>query len=701
MKLTILKYLDLFNLPYFFYINGSTKRSSCCGLMFSLGIYIFIFYSFLQSDYFSKNSPIVVSQTQQLPHTKTIHFDDNKILILAISDASSMFYIDDSIFTVKVKYWLNASFFLEEKLTKCSMKNLKGNVNIFEALNLNKCFCLENSTFDLEGSWSEGKIKLMTISIFQCNNLTSNNSCKSLTAIQKFFDDPFNPKYFSLIIHDTQINIYDFESPFIASKKVDNQIIDPSLKKTLNYYLKEAIVETDKGTIFPAIKQESATLFDYKENDYKIRSSPFDSYIQVFLYSSRNEIYWTRRYQKLPETIASLFGTVNLLVLPWYLPSYFIIYISTLRLILSKLYIFPDLKKKRNLSKIMKNNTPKEKLTNSLDGKTKKSSKSKDKSKDDFLFPQFFSSSTKNFHQKQHSESNLKKAFDIKNGSKKCDERGSIEILPFKSERTPRLSSMQKKPESYEIKHFNDTIPDTIPEKNSHQLKTNQSPTNRKELTDDSFILEHYSEMKDSNTLKKIEPNLNLPFQIQVTKKESNVSSLPMAPSRLFRIKTFLKNRHSIFSVFKNEKKNTLDKFSYWDYIIYVFKTIFFMEKSPKEKLIAEAEKTYRKDMDVTNIVKRLHDAEKLKILLLDEDQLLLFNYLSKPMIKLPNNNFGEDENIKTSIRMSKLMNSKVEKNSQDVQSSFKKILRSKNDDKINQRLIDLFDLKSCNWIKE
>ena len=112
---------------------------------------------------------------------------------------------------------------------------------------------MENSSFNLEGSWSEGKIKYMSINMFQCSNLTSNNTCHNSNVIQNFFQDPLNPKYFNLIIHDAQINIYDFKSPFILTSKVDSQIIDPSLKKTLNFYLKEAIVETDQGVIFPSV----------------------------------------------------------------------------------------------------------------------------------------------------------------------------------------------------------------------------------------------------------------------------------------------------------------------------------------------------------------------------------------------------------------------------------------------------------------
>ena len=43
--------------------------------------------------------------------------------------------------------------------------------------------------------------------------------------------------------------------------------------------------------------------------------------------------------------------------------------------------------------------------------------------------------------------------------------------------------------------------------------------------------------------------------------------------------------------------------------------------------------------MDIVNIITKLRDLEKLKILLLNEDQLLLFNYLSKPLISIGKKN--------------------------------------------------------------
>ena len=79
--------------------------------------------------------------------------------------------------------------------------------------------------------------------------------------------------------------------------------------------------------------------------------------------------------------------------------------------------------------------------------------------------------------------------------------------------------------------------------------------------------------------------------------------------------------------------------------ILFIYsEKLFVSKKTEKERLITKAEKIYQKELDVINILKKLHEIENLKLLLLDENQLVLFNYLTKPYISLTKNN---DEEIK------------------------------------------------------
>ncbi|KAL4450896.1 hypothetical protein ABPG74_011738 [Tetrahymena malaccensis] len=58
-------------------------------------------------------------------------------------------------------------------------------------------------------------------------------------------------------------------------------------------------------------------------------------------------------------------------------------------------------------------------------------------------------------------------------------------------------------------------------------------------------------------------------------------------------------------------------------------------DKNEKMRIYRIAEQKIEQDLDITHILKRLYDIDKLKLLLLDEQQIQLFNTLAKPVIKI------------------------------------------------------------------
>lgn len=71
------------------------------------------------------------------------------------------------------------------------------------------------------------------------------------------------------------------------------------------------------------------------------------------------------------------------------------------------------------------------------------------------------------------------------------------------------------------------------------------------------------------------------------------------------------------------------------EYLKYLIKTLFRLKKSDKEILIQKSIEIYKDELDIANILKKLHEIDNLKMLLLNEDQQVLFNYLTKPIIPL------------------------------------------------------------------
>ena len=121
-----------------------------------------------------------------------------------------------------------------------------------------------------------------------------------------------------------------------------------------------------------------------------------------------------------------------------------------------------------------------------------------------------------------------------------------------------------------------------------------------------------------------------------------------------------------------------------------------------KQKIIEKSDAIFMKEFDVINILKKLHEIEKLKLILLNEDQLILFNSLSKPMIYMED----EPEMVKKYEGNSALKMSNYIKNYKDIKrktkfdNSYENVLLSCNFNHLNKRLLDLVDQNIENFKK-
>lgn len=74
-------------------------------------------------------------------------------------------------------------------------------------------------------------------------------------------------------------------------------------------------------------------------------------------------------------------------------------------------------------------------------------------------------------------------------------------------------------------------------------------------------------------------------------------------------------------------------------YIKLKIKKFFRFNINDREKLYLKAEKIFDQEIDVIHLLKRNQEIEKIKYLLLNRKQILLFKFLEKPMIHLGNQN--------------------------------------------------------------
>lgn len=96
------------------------------------------------------------------------------------------------------------------------------------------------------------------------------------------------------------------------------------------------------------------------------------------------------------------------------------------------------------------------------------------------------------------------------------------------------------------------------------------------------------------------------------------------------------------------------------------------------------------RDMDTMNLIKKIHDLQKLKMLVLNEDQLVLFNFLSKPII-VPSNNNLLDQSQESNRKITHLMRKQTISDNL-FEESYKRVLKNEENSDLNRNLIHLLD---------
>lgn len=209
----LLNYLDIFRFPLTLTFKGYEKNSTSIGKFFTLGIIIFLFYSFLVSDLINKRNPNILSQDLILESRPTIFLSKNNFTIaLGIADDANNFYVNESIyfFWFCKQYSNNTNHTYIEKCQKlelCQQDDFIENPKDFKKLGLDGSYCLpDNETFKLSGYWDEEIVENFWVELRSCENSTENNfSCQSRETIDSILVKYYLIYMFHLLVSIPQI----------------------------------------------------------------------------------------------------------------------------------------------------------------------------------------------------------------------------------------------------------------------------------------------------------------------------------------------------------------------------------------------------------------------------------------------------------------------------------------------------------------
>ena len=362
--------LDLFSLPISLFFQGNKRRFTYIGTIFSLFLYLLLIVVFFESDFYNKRNPIIVKQNKRFSHANRISFDESKIITISVVDNQGNAIADPSIYTfqfVVIHQKVNEATGLFQYLSldyknlhPCTLNDTNNNTALWDEISPINAYCLEDKSFSVEGGWNENDVQFVYIALNACNNVTSPVTCASSDKIRTFFDA--TPRFMCVQYHNTEIDFYDYYEPIKTNYAFDFPQINFNSTKKEFIYLKEASLQSDMGWLFSSFTEYKSFMFDRSDADWLPR---VDNRIFItHIYASQNQEVDTRRYQKLPEVVASLIGMSKLYLIFFGLFVNFFNEFQTMKIILRKLNI-NNLGKRANKVRLSR-------LTNEMRKKIKK-----------------------------------------------------------------------------------------------------------------------------------------------------------------------------------------------------------------------------------------------------------------------------------------------------------------------------------------
>lgn len=732
MSLNFLYRFDLFQHPIQFFFGGRKKLFSSFGLLASFSLYAFLLFSFVNSDFFKKEEPIISTQSLQMPHAEKVEFFSNTTLSFGVVDPFGNRYWDPTYFSIKVYYYSSLTISEEKKLKSCDNKTIMETENM--GTNFNNTFCLVNNNFTLQGSNDDSIFQYIVITLLPCDNQTTNNSCKTPEDIDNFVNSYPITKYFTLRYTNYKTDLNNYNNPFKSNTDVEAQYIDSKIQR--NWYLnfKNAIVETDDGWFLSSKNTKTNIMLGEKKSDFRIRAKESDAFLKIFLQASKDKLISSRRYKKLPEVLAELCGISQFFLTIFGSLARFFIYLRTLNKVLSYLYVFPKIKMKK---KRIKTNTLKKDLSATKNTETKETKLPND----NVIFNKTNSKDNENGSNKKNNGNkgnlfleNKNKCFDMTttkeshsnkpiqklenvflelliekqihdNDNDKCESNKNIESnknMFFENRNKSNEMTANEDHCNPPIKNREYVFPEAL---STHHNKIDKTQIQPKFLEEESVIAENFIIEKNCETPKHLNEYHNDQTFVKPSDCEIPLPSnknLGTGLTKDIQKKSFFSKiiDSKIFSslvIKKNLSKITDShkvqhfKLSFLDYLHYSWCKVFQRKKlSDFHQFIQEAEKTFVKDMDTMNLVKKIHDLQKLKMLVLNEDQLVLFNFISKPII-VPSNNDLFCHAQESNRKITHLMRKQTISNNL-FEESYKRVLKNEENSEINQRLIHLLD---------
>ena len=667
--LILLDKADVFRFPLTLTLKRTEKTSTSTGKIITFGILTFLLYSFIVSDIVKKkNSQTLIQDLIQITRPKIYFSKQNFTMAFGVANSDNVFYTDETIYSfIFYNYHLNnKEKFLNQTsniMKLCTQDDFIEDPSEFSRLNLNGTYCLPNEILKLGGFWDEEIIDSFWIELRTCQNSSSSNViCKSPEEIGAYLKN----NYVDIYISNHNIDSSNYEKPLTRNLKIFYQLLDLNLFKSVDLYMKHCHIKTDDGFLIESLNVIDSFIQEKIETDISLLDNEENLIYSFNLYSSNYQANVQRNYQKIQSLLAELGGICNFFFLFGFMICKLEKHYKLVSLLSNELFIFPTLQKTSFGSNIKKQNVISCKSHEVMPLQIPTNTSEKECQKE------FSKDHNKNFQSEY--ESNHLPSFPPK------EIHSLLKLNKVSFDQKINESNQQLKPKILVDAEI------SVDFHESQVIQTSNASKQPLDIHSPGSEINFHTERSSSPFGKKSwKTKLKSMTNLRSSIKSKSMNSPEMQMMGNLDNYQILKKKENFFSL------------GFVGFLIILLKKkmfCFFNKITIREKLFKIAEDQIADELDIIKILKKLQDIEKLKRILLNEDQLYLFNLLSKPMIILENSSKQENDQDKNAQdkRFKFTLKNNLNLEKKKLLNIYKCVKEKENDSQIDKKLIKLLD---------
>lgn len=653
---------DIYGKQVSFTVSGNPSFQTTVGSCFSaltLALTIFCFLLF-GSDLFYKENPFVVDQTTQPLQTTPLYFNSgNYTVVFSFGDDYFNFdpkgYFDISIHN---EYIDNFNGNLTSKsiaLRKCNEFDMRNYLGLYQQGHF---YCFDIDSFNLNGSWTENYLSRIKFVVNRCKNTTNSATiCKSDEIITKKIQDDV---YFNIYTEDNSVNTENFAEPFSNYIKDIYWLLDNNLGKHAEVFLKKVSVETDSGIFLSSKNTDFMHKFEHYDLDVVSNLNPINRtypLMKLILYASAHTQLIKRVYPKIQMVAAEVSGIVKIAsIVIMSLLSVYTSYSLTIYLIKSE---FDNTKGKSN------------RLPN-----------------DDLKIKQ--------------NAPIIKTCDNHSNRIQRMNENGFNEDPKFKKIELSATRSKQNSPDVSTVRGLNwiemnrimhdRSMIECIPMLKNQKGEVKPSSRWQYFFSKFGFFFKFKNKRKSGKIFQsshKLKPMFNENEEPKpISKNISGRKSI-----MINQLESYKKNGVALMA----SNKSTGFQFSFWDYLTakYCFSRFFNKRKklNKKLKMFQKAQITISSYFDARILIRRIIDIERMKKLLFTEEQMKVYEFLTKPKLFYEKKEKGTTFTINDiSHEFVDITEKKIDEKIEGVEAFYKRMMKEENPCHVDRKLYNMLD---------